>query len=216
MIRLDSVTKIYWAGSHRRTVLDRVSVTLDSRRSYGLIGPNGAGKSTLLRLIAGTELPNHGRVVREARISWPLAFTGGFHPLMTGRENIAFVARAYGADIRAVIDYVEDFAELGRYLDAPVNTYSSGMRARLAFGLSMAVEFDCYLVDELTAVGDARFRMRCAQAFAERRQRSGLIFVSHSMPSVLEFCDHCMVIHDSELLVFESVEDGIEFHKKTV
>jgi capsular polysaccharide transport system ATP-binding protein len=213
MIVIDNITKIYRTGPVRKVVFEGVSATLDSKRRYGLLGLNGAGKSTLLRLIAGTELPNRGRVVRTAKVSWPLGFAGGFHPWMTGRENVAFVARIYGADIRQVIAFVEDFAELGRSLDAPVRSYSSGMSARLAFGLSMAIDFECYLVDEIIAVGDGRFRARSAQAFAERRRRSGMILASHSAPTIREYCDHCMVIHDSEIYVFEDVDEAIEFHK---
>jgi hypothetical protein len=138
-----------------------VSTVFDTSRSYGLLGVNGAGKTTTLRLIAGTELPNSGTVRRSVRVSWPLGFAGGFHPLMSGRENVHFVARVYGADVRRVTNFVEDFAELGEYIDLPFKTYSSGMMARLAFGLSMAIEFDVYLVDEITAVGDARFQNRC-------------------------------------------------------
>jgi capsular polysaccharide transport system ATP-binding protein len=216
MIKIDNITKIYRTGALRKVVFDGVSATMDSRRRYGLLGPNGAGKTTLLKLIAGTELPNRGRVVRSTRVSWPLGFSGGFHRWMTGRENVAFVARVYGADIRQVIDFVEDFAELGPFLDAPVRTYSSGMSARLAFGLSMAIDFDLYLVDEIIAVGDGRFRTRCAQAFAERRQRSGMILASHSPSTIKEYCDHCVVIHESELYVFEDVNEAIEFHKNNL
>jgi capsular polysaccharide transport system ATP-binding protein len=216
MIKIDNITKIYWAGTLRKVVFDGVSATLDSKRRYGLLGPNGSGKSTLLRLIAGTELPNRGRVVRTTRVSWPLGFTGGFHPWMTGRENVAFVARVYGARIREVIEFVEDFAELGRFLNAPVRTYSSGMTARLAFGLSMAIDFELYLVDEIIAVGDGRFRARSAQAFAERRERSGMIMASHSPSIIKQYCDHCIVIHDSDLHVFEDIGEALEFHKSNI
>src|ERR1700685_4326763 len=165
MIQLDRVFKFYRTGKHVKIVLDHISTVFQSGRSYGLLGVNGAGKSTTLRLIAGTELPNAGRIRRTVRVSWPLGFAGGFHHLMTGRENVKFVARAYGADCRKTLDFVEDFSELGDYLDVPVKTYSSGMMARLAFGVSMAIEFDCYLIDEITAVGDVRFQARCKQAF---------------------------------------------------
>src|ERR1700722_19750732 len=165
MIQLNKVFKFYRTEGHTKIVLDHVSAVFDTTRSCGLLGVNGAGKSTTLRLIAGTELPNSGTVRRTVRVSWPVAFSGGFHPLMTGRANVRFVARVYGADIRRVTDFVEDFAELGDYMDIPIKTYSSGMAARLAFGLSMAIEFDVYLVDEITAVGDARFADRCKTAF---------------------------------------------------
>src|SRR5579875_250605 len=150
MIKLDRVFKFYRSHGVVRIVLDHVSAEFASGFSYGLMGVNGAGKSTTMRLIAGAELPNSGRVRRDVRVSWPLGFAGGFHPQMTGRENVKFVARIYGADVRRTLRFVEDFAEIGDYVDAPVKTYSSGMMARLSFGLSMAIEFDCYLVDEIT------------------------------------------------------------------
>jgi capsular polysaccharide transport system ATP-binding protein len=214
MIRLENVTKTYRAAAQKNIILDRVSVTIDSSRSYGLVGPNGAGKSTLMRLIAGAELPTSGRIVRRANVSWPLAFSGGFHPKMTGRENILFVARAYGAKIREVVEFVEDFAEIGGYLDVPVQTYSTGMQSRLAFGLSIAIEFDCYLVDEITSVGDARFQMRCKQAFESLRKHSGLIMASHNVGTIRAYCDHGMVIFNSDLLIFDKVDDAIEFYRK--
>ena len=160
MIHIHDVTKIYVTDGHKKIVLDHASTTIDTAWSYGIFGPNGAGKSTTLRLIAGTELPNSGKIKKSIRTSWPLGFAGGFHPMMTGRENVCFAARVYGANVRTVIDFVEYFADLGHHLDLPVKTYSSGMQARLGFGLSMAMEFDCYLVDEVTAVGDSRFQLR--------------------------------------------------------
>ena len=214
VIRLDHVFKFYSANGQPKIVLDHVSTAFQPGRSYGLMGVNGAGKSTLLRLIAGTELPNSGKIRRSVRVSWPLGFAGGFHPQMTGRENVKFVARAYGERITRVLDFVEDFAELGDYIDVPFKTYSSGMMARLAFGLSMAIEFDCYLVDEITAVGDARFQARCKLAFDERRKRSDLIIVSHSMQTVKDYCDHGAVLADGRLMMFENVDRAIETYNR--
>lgn len=214
MIQLDRVFKFYKASGHTKIVLDHVSTVFQTGRSYGLMGVNGAGKSTLLRLIAGAELPNSGKIRRTARVSWPLGFSGGFHPLMTGRDNVKFVARAYGEDIDNVLDFVEDFAELGDYLDAPYKTYSSGMMARLAFGLSMAIEFDCYLVDEITAVGDARFQARCKEAFDARRSRADLIIVSHSMQTIKDYCDHGAVLVDGQLIMFDAVDRAIEAYNR--
>ena len=214
VIRLDRVFKFYSASGQTKIVLDHVSTVFQTGRSYGLMGVNGAGKSTLLRLIAGAELPNAGRIIRSVRVSWPLGFAGGFHPQMTGRENVKFVARAYGERITKVLDFVEDFAELGDYIDAPYKTYSSGMMARLAFGLSMAIEFDCYLIDEITAVGDARFQARCKLAFDERRKHSDLIIVTHSMQTVKDYCDHVAVLVDGQLIMFESVDRAIETYNR--
>ena len=206
--------KFYRTGSHVKIVLDHISTVFQSGRSYGLLGVNGAGKSTTIRLIAGTELPNAGRVRRSVRVSWPLGLAGGFHPLMTGRENVKFVARAYGENVRKVIDFVEDVAELGDYMDVPVKTYSSGMGARLAYGLSMAIEFECYLIDETLAVGDARFQARCRKIFDYRRAHADLIVVSHSMETIKDYCDHGAVLVDGQLLMFESVEKAIEMYNR--
>jgi capsular polysaccharide transport system ATP-binding protein len=214
MIQLDRIFKFYRTEGFVKIVLDHVSMVFESGRSYGLLGVNGAGKSTTLRLIAGTELPNAGRIRRTARVSWPLGFSGGFHPLMTGRENVKFVARAYGADCRKTLDFVEEFSELGDYLDVPIKTYSSGMGARLAFGVSMAIEFDCYLIDEITAVGDARFQARCKQAFDQRRKNADLIVVSHSMGTIKDYCDHGAVLVDGQMMMFDSVDGAIEVYNR--
>jgi capsular polysaccharide transport system ATP-binding protein len=216
MIRLERVTKRYRTSTHRRLVLDDVTTVFDSSICYGLLGHNGAGKSTLLRIIAGSELPNSGRVVRGARISWPLGFAGGFHPEMTGRENLVFLANVYGASSRAVTDFVVDFAELGEYLDAPVGTFSSGMQARLAFAVSMAIDFECYLVDEITAVGDARFQQRCANAFAQRRKRSGMIMASHDVATMKAYCSAGFVLANGKLIDFDDIDEAIEFYKRSV
>ena len=216
MIRLSRVSKFYRTENHRKVVLDDVTYSFDTRYTYGIFGSNGAGKSTLLRLIGGTELPNSGEIFRDLRISWPLGFGGGLHPLMTGRENLKFVSRLYGANLPRVIDFVEYFSELGNYLDMPVSTYSSGMGARLAFGLSMAIEFECYLVDEITAVGDARFGLRCKQAFEERRGRSSMIMVSHDIGTMKAYCDRGLVLYRGKLVAFGHIDDAIEFYRKNL
>jgi capsular polysaccharide transport system ATP-binding protein len=214
MIQLNNVFKFYKTQQHIKVVLDHVSTVFESGWSYGLLGVNGAGKSTTMRLLAGTELPNSGKVRRSVRVSWPLGFAGGFHPLMTGRDNLRFVARIYGQNVRKVSEFVEDFSELGDYLEAPVKTYSSGMMARLAFGLSMAIEFDCYLIDEVTAVGDARFQRRCQEAFARRRKNADLIVVSHSIETIKSYCDRGGVLVDGRLIMFASVDQAIEMYNR--
>jgi capsular polysaccharide transport system ATP-binding protein len=214
MIELKNVTKYYTTEGQRKVILDRASFIFERGRSYGLLGVNGAGKSTTMRLIAGVQLPNSGSVVRKVRVSWPLAFATHFHGSLSGRENLKFVARAYGANIRQVIDFVANFSELWDYLDIPVKSYSSGMVARLAFGLSIAVEFDCYLVDEIIAVGDARFQQRCEEAFQRKRAGADLIVVSHSMETVKNFCDRGLVLVDGRLLYFENIENAIEMYYK--
>jgi capsular polysaccharide transport system ATP-binding protein len=214
MIQLNGVFKFYRTERHTKIVLNHVSLNFDTSHSYGLLGVNGAGKSTTLRIIAGTELPNSGTVRRDVRVSWPLGFAGGFHPQMTGRENVHFVARIYGADVRNTDEFVEDFSELGEYLDAPVKTYSSGMMARLGFAMSMAIEFDVYLIDEVLAVGDARFQAKCQEAFTHRRKNAGLIVVSHSMPTINAYCDRAGVLVDGQVIMFDNVGKAIEMYNR--
>ncbi|GEP02348.1 ABC transporter ATP-binding protein [Methylobacterium oxalidis] len=214
MIRFDNVTKIYRTDGHRRTILERVSFTLKPGISYGILGINGAGKSTTMRLIGGTEEPTSGRINRGLRVSWPLGFGGGFHPQMTGRDNVIFVARIYGEDPKRVLDFVEDFSELGSYLDVPIRTYSSGMGARLAFGMSMAIPFDCYLIDEVTSVGDARFQKRCEAVFSERRKNADVIMVSHSMDVIRSWCTQGLVLLNGRAIIYEDVNDAIELYHR--
>ena len=214
MIALENVFKYYRTQGHVKIVLDHVSMDFQSGYSYGILGINGAGKSTMMRIMGGTEFPNSGRTRRSARISWPLGFASGLHPKLTGLENVQFVARVYGHDVRKVVEFVEDFSELGRYMHVPISSYSSGMAQRLAFGLSMAVDFECYLIDEVTAVGDARFQMRCQAEFAKRRQRSDIIMVSHDMSTIREYCGRGVVLAHGSLHVFESVDDAIELYKR--
>ncbi len=214
MIVLDNVFKYFRLRGGVKIILDHVSMTFRAGTSYGILGINGAGKSTTMRMLAGTELPNAGRISRSARISWPLGFAGGLHPAMTGRENIQFVARIYGQDPRSAVEFVEDFAEIGAYIDEPYRTYSSGMAQRLAFGLSMAIDFECYLIDEVTAVGDARFQARCNEEFARRRERSDVIMVSHSMETIRSYCSRAVVLAHGMTHEFSNVDDAIELYKK--
>ena len=209
MITLDNVTKYYKTAAHRRYILRNQSVHFAAGKSYGLLGVNGAGKSTTMRLISGSELPNSGRVRRQVRVSWPLGFVNGLNPLLSGKENLKFVARAYGEDFRRVLRFVSEFAEIGNYINEPLRTYSSGMGARFAFGLSMAIEFECYLVDEITAVGDSNFQRRCREAFRARRQKSDVIMISHDMETIKDYCDVAIVLIDGHMVQFDDVEDGI-------
>lgn len=214
MIELEDVYKYYKSNGHRKVILNHISLDFQPGRSYGILGVNGAGKSTLVRILAGTELPNGGRVRRKARISWPLGFTGGLHPKLTGRENVKFISRVYGQDPRKIISFVEDFAEVGAYMDVAIMTYSSGMIARLAFGLSMAIDFDCYLIDEVTAVGDARFAARCRDEFDRRRKKADIVMVSHAMQTIKDYCDRGIVLAGGQMHVFRDVDDAIELYKK--
>lgn len=214
MIDMQNVFKCYRSHGHVKVVLDDISFRFAAGRSYGILGVNGAGKSTLMRILAGTELPNAGKVRRSARVSWPLGFSGGLHPLLTGRENVQFVARIFGADQKRVLTFVEDFAEVGAYMDVPIKTYSSGMIARLAFGLSIAIDFDCYLIDEVTAVGDARFAQRCRIEFEKRKRTSDIIMVSHSMETIQQYCNTGAVLVDGRLHFFTDVNEAIDLYKK--
>ena len=214
VIRFENVSKVYRTEGHRRTILEQVSFTLKPGVSYGILGINGAGKSTTMRLIAGTEDATRGRIHRGLRVSWPLGFAGGFHPKMTGRDNVTFVARIYGEDPRKVLDFVEDFSELGSYLDVPIYTYSSGMGARLAFGMSMAIPFDCYLIDEITSVGDARFSKRCDEVFSQRRKNADIIMVSHSMETIRQWCTQGLVLLNGRAIIYEDVNDAIEVYRR--
>jgi capsular polysaccharide transport system ATP-binding protein len=214
MITLDRVSKVYRTRSGRRTVLDNVSVTFDSGQNFGVLGVNGAGKSTLIRLIAGSEIPDFGVVRRYARVSFPLGFGGTFHGALSGRENVAFVARIYGAGTRGVLHYVEEFSELGEYLHMPVNTYSAGMRARLAFATCLALDFDLYLIDEVTEVVDQRFRQKCAEAFRERMQRSDIILVTHNIHTLRQYCDKGAILANGELTLFDDIDAALgQYHR---
>jgi capsular polysaccharide transport system ATP-binding protein len=214
MITLEGVSKFYRTRSGRRTVLENVSVTFDSGQNFGVLGVNGAGKSTLIRLIAGSEIPDFGVVRRYARVSFPLGFGGTFHGALSGRENVAFVARIYGAGMRGVLHYVEEFSELGEYLHMPVNTYSAGMRARLAFATCLALDFDLYLIDEVTEVGDQRFRQKCAEAFRARMQRSDIILVTHNIHTLRQYCDRGAILANGELTLFDDIDTALgRYHR---
>lgn len=212
MIKLENVSKAYRAGTGKRVVLDKVSVVFPTGRSVGILGLNGAGKSTLLRLIGGVEPPDKGKITRDVRVSWPIAFGGGVHNTMTGRENAEFVARIYGADPKAISGFAEDFSELGVYFDMPVSTYSSGMKARLGFAVSMATEFDCYLVDEVTAVGDRRFAMKYREAFRRRLRNASVVLVSHNPETIRMECDMAAILHAGKLELYETVEEAMQVY----
>lgn len=213
MIELDRVTKTYRTHHGPHVVLNQVSAVLPARSNLGILGGNGAGKSTLLRILAGIEAPDAGNVTKQGRISWPIGFSGGFNGSLSGEENCRFVARIYGEKVDRVVAFTRDFADIGEYFFMPVRTYSSGMRARLAFGLSMAIEFDVYLVDEVTAVGDAPFQEKCRQAFADRRGRSSVVIVSHQQKTIRDYCDRCAVLRDGVLRIYDSVEEAARVYE---
>jgi capsular polysaccharide transport system ATP-binding protein len=217
MIVLDRVHKSYRTLDGRRDVLRDVSVTIPPGRSLGVLGANGAGKSTLIRLLAGTEQPDAGRISRgAAAVSFPLGFAGTLHPRLSGRENVVFLARIYGVPEREATGFVEAFAELGIYFRMPVGTYSSGMRAKLAFGIGLAIQFDVYLIDEVTSVGDERFRTKCLDAFRQRMDRADVIMVTHDFETMRAYCDIGAVLRDGTLTLFGDLETAIEDHARAM
>lgn len=216
MIRFENLTKVFALEGQRKVVADNINMTFPTGHSVGLLGRNGAGKSTLLQMIAGTLSPTSGRIVSTGTISWPVGFAGSFHPELSGAENVRFVGRIYGVDTDELIDFVEDFAGLDVHFRLPLRSYSSGMRSRLAFGVSMGIGFDTYLVDEITAVGDAEFRVRSDHLFKERMKTAGSVVVSHSMQQIRDLCNAAVVLNDGTLTYYENVEAGIAAHNKNM
>ena len=214
MIELVNVTKQYRVRHGVHTVFSDLNLQIAPGEKLGILGRNGAGKSTLIRLLSGAELPTRGRVLRRMSVSWPLAFGGGFQGSLTGKDNIRFICRVYGADLAAVVPAVEAFAELGPYLREPVKTYSSGMLARLAFAISLAIEFDCFLIDEVIAVGDARFHQKCQVELFEKRKHRAIVIVSHEAHNIREHCDRAYVLHSGRLYPFLDVDAAYAFYNE--
>jgi ABC-type polysaccharide/polyol phosphate transport system ATPase subunit len=206
MIRLRDVRKIYPTRQGNKLVLDGVGFDLAMGERLGVLGRNGAGKSTMVRLISGAERPTSGTVEREMSVSWPLAFGGAFQHMLTGVDNVRFISRLYDQDFKSNLAFVEDFAELGAYLREPVRTYSSGMRARLAFAISMIIEFDCFLIDEIGAVGDARFHDRCNYELFDKRKDRAMVIISHDAAYVRDHCNRFAVLHDAKLELYDDFE----------
>ncbi len=214
MIQLDNLSKAYRVGSRWNQILDNVSATFPTGQNVGILGLNGAGKSTLLRLIGAVEPADGGTIRKDVRVSWPIAFNGAIHTNLTGRENARFIARIYGQSTRKVEQFAETFTELGPYFDMPAITYSSGMRARLAFAVSIAAEFDCYLVDEVTSVGDMRFTLKYRRAFRERLKNASLVMVSHNPNTIREYCDIGAILHRGKLQMFDTIAEAMEEYEQ--
>jgi len=194
-------------------VIDNLNLTLPSGKSLALLGRNGAGKSTLLQMISGTMRADSGRIISDGTISWPVGFGGSFHKDLTGAQNVRFIARIYGVDTESLLAFVDDFAELGKFFHMPIKAYSSGMKSRLAFGMSMGIRFDTYLVDEVTAVGDASFKRKSRAVFVDRMQHSSAIMVSHSMNQLRLFCNAGIVLENGQIQYFDDLEDAIACHE---
>lgn len=214
MIELRDVRKKYHVRSGTVEVLKGIDLHVAKGDKLGIVGRNGAGKSTLIRLISGIERQTSGTIERTMRISWPLAFTGAFQGALTGIDNVKFICRIYNKRFEDVIDFVEDFSQLGRFLKEPMKIYSSGMRARLAFAVSLMVDFDCYLIDEVVAVGDARFQARSREELFERRKDRALILVTHDPHYIREHCDRACVLNAGRLDHFDTVDEALEFHQQ--
>jgi capsular polysaccharide transport system ATP-binding protein len=213
VIAIENVSKIYPTRRGPHVVLDKVNLRVEHGQKIGILGRNGAGKSTLIRLISGAEHPSSGRIRRDMTVSWPLAFGGAFHNNLTGFDNLRFICRIYGVPFRDVVPFVEDFTELGVYLREPVVHYSEGMRARLAFALSLAIEFDCFLIDEVIAVGDSRFHEKCRVELFEKRKDRAFILVSHSADQIKARCDSASVLVDGALRSFQGVDEAYAYYQ---
>lgn len=216
MIVLDKVTKTFRVRGEHKTVANEISTVIPTGTSVALLGRNGAGKSTLLQMIAGTQAPTSGKIWSDGTISFPVGFSGSFHGDLTGVQNVRFVARIYGVETDVLVAFVDDFAELGRHYHMPVRTYSSGMRSRLAFGVSMGIRFDTYLVDEVTSVGDAGFRAKSEKLFMERMNQSGAIVVSHSLDFVKRICTMAIVLENGQIETYQDVGEAVAKHLKNM
>ena len=209
---IDVVKEYHLAGGGVRRVLDKVDLDVQYGQRLAILGRNGAGKSTLIKILGGVELVTSGQIERTMSVSWPLAFSGAFQGSLTGIDNTKFICRIYGLDYQNTRDFVDDFAELGSQIAEPVKTYSTGMRARLAFALTIAIEFDCYLIDEVIMVGDQRFSRRCHEELFEKRADRALVIVSHDMSVVQGLCDSAAIIHNSQLEMCDSVNEAVDIY----
>ena len=213
MIHIKNLYKSFATPRTRLVVADNINVTFPSRTSVGLLGRNGAGKSTLMQMIGGQVKPDSGTIERIGTVSWKVGFAGSFNRDLTGAQNTKFIARVYGIDTQELCDYVEDFAELGPHFHAPIRKYSSGMRSRLAFGISIGIPFDTYLVDEVTSVGDAAFKRKSGRAFLDRMNTAGAIVVTHSMDQIKRLCDVGAVLENGKLTYYEDIDEAIAVHR---
>ncbi len=216
MIQLIDVSHGYETRHSRHTVIDNINFTIRRGEKIGILGRNGSGKSTLIRILSGAERPNRGTIIRGMRLSWPLAFGGAFQGSLTGLDNLKFICRVYGISHEDKVDYVLEFSELGKFFREPVKTYSSGMRARLAFAISMAVEFDCFLIDEIIAVGDSRFHEKCEHELFEKRRDRAFIMASHDTATIRRHCNRAGVLVAGKLRVFDDIDEAYEYYQASM
>ena len=216
MFEIKEMTKSFLTPSGRKYIFRNLNLTVPKDRNIGLIGKNGAGKSTLMRLLGGADMPDSGSIRASGSISWPVGLAGCFQGSLSGRDNVKFVSRVYGAvgsDMNKKIEYVRDFAEIGDWFDEPVRTYSSGMRSRLAFGLSMAFDFDYYLIDEVMSVGDSHFKDKCSSVFKEKMKKSNVVLVTHNMTDLTALCDMVLHVTNGRVDVYDNVQQGIDAYR---
>jgi capsular polysaccharide transport system ATP-binding protein len=216
MLSVEHVSKVYETRRGPYKVFDDISFTLERGRNIGILGRNGAGKSTMIRLISGAEQPTTGRIRRGMRVSWPLAFAGAFQHNLTGLDNLKFVCRVYGVPYKPLVPFVEEFTELGEFFREPVMHYSHGMATRLAFALSMAIEFDCFLIDEAMVVGDARFHERCHYELFQKRKDRAFILVSHDAEAIKTYCENAVVLSNGKLFTFPNVDAAYAFYLESL
>lgn len=213
MIKLEGICKYYDTTKDVRTVLNQINLTVNPGEKVGILGRNGAGKSTLIKIMGGVLVPDSGEITKNMSISWPLAFDSGIQGSLTGFDNVNFICRVYGADIDEVLPFVQNFSELGSYLYEPTRSYSSGMKARLNFAVSMAIDFDCMLIDEVLAVGDARFKERCHEELIVKRKERAIVLVSHEPGMIRQICDTAYVLLGGHLHHFDDVESAYQFYE---
>jgi capsular polysaccharide transport system ATP-binding protein len=216
MIELKNLTKSYVTPKGRHYVFKNLNAVLPENKSVALLGKNGAGKSTLLRVIGGIDYADEGKVISNKSISWPVALSGGFQGSLTARQNVRFVARLYVSnedEVEQVVQFVEEFAEIGKYFDMPIKSYSSGMRSRIGFGMSMAFNFDYYLLDEVGAVGDASFRKKSQALLDELKEKSNIIMVSHDLKDLTRNCDVAFLVRDGKAEYFDDIKEAVEVYK---
>ena len=215
MLELNQITKCYKVKGVQKMILNNISFVFPRNDNIAIMGKNGSGKSTLMRILAGTEPADQGHVYRTQSVSWPLGFAGGFNGSMTGLENIRFVSRIYGQDTDRIIEYVADFAELGKSLRLPIKCYSNGMKARLAFGLSMAIDFKIYLIDEITAVGDENFKKKCRAVFRDKLDESRIVMVSHAANTIKEYCKSGLLLENGEVTYYPTIEELLDAYRRS-
>ncbi len=215
MLKLIQICKTYpiHHGRSERIILDNIDLSVNRGERWGILGRNGAGKSTLIRIISGSDIPNSGKILKDMTISWPLAFGEAFQGSLTGRDNAKLISRVYDVDFHKTLKMIEDFAELGAYLNEPVKSYSSGMRSRLAFAISMSIEFDCFLIDEGMSVGDHRFYVKCNHELFEKRGDRAMLIVAHQTDLIRRHCTHAAVLDAGKLIQCDGVEEAIRMYE---